>query len=393
MLLSSLDSRILLLSSICFSFLIYVFSISMKRKTNKFKLMGTAFFIPSFLNISTFLYAGQVDIFQISHFSDVLLLLALFLAVCEIKKDQRFKYREISYYAFPMIISIYLFKYNDLNALTLLSRTKGIVETVLILMTMWLLKRQKNNESRLYGAFTAFLFSMVLSLFSDHNYTIEAYIFFRTVGYLLFFIYFSHIINQRYLSKVAETENLKESLERALNVEVKKRMYAIEKSNERLLEMSKTDLMTKAYNKITILNLIEKLIGKKDVQFSILMFDIDNFKIINDTLGHVTGDLCLKTLANIAVANIREVDYLGRYGGDEFVIVLPNLSTNEAKFVAERFRSRVSETSNPRFTVSIGIATYPQDGTTVKELISAADKGMYRSKSKGRNTVSHQKLF
>lgn len=393
MLLSSLDSRILLLSTICFSFLTYVFSISMNRKTNKFKLMGTAFFIPLIISSSIFLFPRQVDIFQIAHFSDVFLLLTFFISACEIKRDHRFKYREALYYILPVFLSFYLLKSKDLYLLTLLSSAQGIVEIVLILITMWLLKGQKNNEPRLYGALTSFLFSMVLNLFSEHKYMTDAYIFFRTVAYLLFFSYFSHIINQRHLNKIAETENLKESLERALNVEVKKRMYAIEKSNERLLEMSKTDLMTKAYNKITILNLIEKLISKKDITFSILMFDIDNFKIINDTLGHVTGDLCLKTLANIAMSNIREVDYLGRYGGDEFIIVLPNLSTNEAKFVAERFRSRVGETSNPRFTVSIGIATYPQDGETVKELISAADKAMYRSKSKGRNAVSHQKLF
>jgi diguanylate cyclase (GGDEF)-like protein len=122
------------------------------------------------------------------------------------------------------------------------------------------------------------------------------------------------------------------------------------------------------------------------------MFDIDNFKTINDSLGHVTGDLCLKNLAVIASNNIREVDFLGRYGGDEFIIVLPSLSENEAKFVAERFKNKVNENSNPKFTVSIGIATYPRDGQTVKELISVADKGLYKSKSKGKNSISHGSL-
>ncbi|HYE83090.1 MAG TPA: GGDEF domain-containing protein [Clostridia bacterium] len=196
------------------------------------------------------------------------------------------------------------------------------------------------------------------------------------------------------MEKINESEKLKEVLEHSLNKEVKKRVFEIERSNERLLEISKTDLLTKAFNKITILNIIEKLINsKKEEIFSILMFDIDNFKIINDSLGHVTGDICLKTLANIASGNIREVDYLGRYGGDEFIIVLPALAENEAKFVAERFKKKVNETSNPKFTVSIGIATYPYDGRTVKDLISAADKGLYKSKSKGKNTISHASLF
>ena len=151
-----------------------------------------------------------------------------------------------------------------------------------------------------------------------------------------------------------------------------------------------TDLLTKTLNKITILNIIEKLItSKREKVFSILMFDIDDFKTINDTLGHIAGDLCLRTLAIIASNNIREVDYIGRYGGDEFIIVLPNLAENEAQFVAERFRNKVNETSNPKLTVSIGIATYPRDGETVKDLLSAADKALYKSKSKGKNTISH----
>jgi diguanylate cyclase (GGDEF)-like protein len=103
--------------------------------------------------------------------------------------------------------------------------------------------------------------------------------------------------------------------------------------------------------------------------------------------------MCLKTLALIASSNIREVDHLGRYGGDEFIIVLPTLEAKEAKFVAERFRKKINETSNPRFTVSIGIATYPNDGQTVKDLISAADKGLYKAKSRGKNTICHATLF
>ena len=165
-------------------------------------------------------------------------------------------------------------------------------------------------------------------------------------------------------------------------------------SNEKLLELSKTDSLTKAYNKLAIMNIIEKLTTSKARQtFSILMFDIDKFKTINDTLGHVTGDMCIRTLVSIAQANIRSIDYLGRYGGDEFIIVLPTLSANDARIVAERFRSKVAETNNPRFTVSIGIATFPEDGKTVKELISAADIGLYRAKERGRNAVSHSMLF
>lgn len=389
----NLDARILLLSTLCFSFLNYVFTVSTDRRIGRFRLMGTAFFIPLVLSAFAFFYWEQTDIVKLSALGDTLLLLALLAAIGGRGKDRGLRYKEAAYYAVSAVLALYLFKYKGMALFAPLSAAQYFIQIVLILIMMGLLKRQKNDEVRLYSALTVFLFSAVLGSFPEYEYLPAFHIAFRIGAYILFYHCFSNRMRRRYDSKVAETEDLKESLERALNVEVRKRMYAIEKSNERLLEMSKTDLMTKAYNKITILNLIEKLISKKERPFSILMFDIDHFKRINDTLGHVTGDLCLRTLASIASANIREMDYLGRYGGDEFIIVLPGLSTGEAKFVAERFRSRVSESSDPRLTVSIGIATYPEDGTTVKELISAADKGLYRSKSKGRNTVSHHKLF
>jgi diguanylate cyclase (GGDEF)-like protein len=138
---------------------------------------------------------------------------------------------------------------------------------------------------------------------------------------------------------------------------------------------------------------IEKLINSRINEFSILMFDIDNFKGINDTYGHIAGDMCIKRLALIAKSSIRDEDSIGRYGGDEFVVVLPSLTISQARLVAERFRKKVDETESPHFSVSIGIASYPQDASNVKELIAAADEGLYKSKRKGRNTVSHRDLF
>jgi diguanylate cyclase (GGDEF)-like protein len=230
----------------------------------------------------------------------------------------------------------------------------------------------------------------LLGFIEKQVYIKEAILFTRLSAYAAFLYYFYSRTYNEFTKKISESEKRIESMENSLHKEIKKRTFEIERSNERLLEISKTDMLTRTLNKITILNLIDKLISSKKVEiFSILMFDIDNFKAINDSLGHVTGDKCLKTLADIASSNIREVDYVGRYGGDEFIIVLPTLSENEAKFVAERFRKKVNETSNPRFTVSIGIATYPYDGQTVQDLISVADKGMYKAKSKGKNTICH----
>ena len=87
---------------------------------------------------------------------------------------------------------------------------------------------------------------------------------------------------------------------------------------------------------------------------------------------------------------MREFDLIGRYGGDEFVIVLPGTSQHHALQIAERFRKTIEQTDAPHYTISIGIATYPRDGITVKALIEAADAGLYKSKARGRNTVSYK---
>ncbi|NLO97521.1 MAG: GGDEF domain-containing protein, partial [Peptococcaceae bacterium] len=91
----------------------------------------------------------------------------------------------------------------------------------------------------------------------------------------------------------------------------------------------------------------------------------------------------------IAKDNIRSIDVLGRYGGDEFLIILPGTTVEEALRVAERFRQQAKAQSGS--TVSIGIASYPADGKTVQELINVADKGMYQAKNKGKNAVTHYK--
>ncbi len=120
------------------------------------------------------------------------------------------------------------------------------------------------------------------------------------------------------------------------------------------------------------------------------MFDIDSFKSINDNLGHIAGDKCLKHMAFLARQSIRDDDQLGRYGGDEFIIVLPTANLKTAAIVAERFRKNVEQTDDPHFTVSVGISAYPENGSTVKELIAQADAGLYLSKQNGKNRCSYK---
>lgn len=387
-------TKIIFLIIICFSFLNFMLVMSLNKVLSLFKLLGIAFFPPLFLCAYLFLIPDKISLDLVLPLSEFCLALGVLISFIKPNNERSYKAKAAVMFVVPLLLGMYI-KYLHGCAFLLLPLTAQAVITAAVIMgTMVLIKVYKYSETKLMMSLMLWASSILLRLFEYQSYLTVVIAILKAISYVSFFHYFYTTIYSSFMNKIVESEKLKESLERSLNKEVKKRVFEIERSNERLLEMSKIDLLTKAYNKVTTLNIIEKLISSKKADvFSILMFDIDNFKTINDSLGHVTGDICLKTIASIASSNIREVDFLGRYGGDEFLIILPSLSANEARFVAERFKNKVSETSNPKFTISMGIATYPYDGETVKELISAADKGLYKSKSKGKNMISHATLF
>ena len=126
---------------------------------------------------------------------------------------------------------------------------------------------------------------------------------------------------------------------------------------------------------------------------TIFMLDIDHFKMINDTYGHIAGDHVLRTLSNLLRNSLRQNDVIGRYGGEEFLILLPDTPLDAAMLTAERLltvaRNMVAELSDQvmRATVSIGIAQY-QAGETWKEFLERADKALYESKRNGRDRWS-----
>ena len=132
-----------------------------------------------------------------------------------------------------------------------------------------------------------------------------------------------------------------------------------------------------------------------DRPFSLLFFDGDRFKRVNDVYGHAAGDAVLRQLSERATNALRGGDTLGRFGGEEFVVLLPETDDKEAARVAERIRATVA--SRPMtlpeieegldITVSIGVATFPCDGTTEQELLAQADEAMYISKRLGRDQV------
>ena len=127
---------------------------------------------------------------------------------------------------------------------------------------------------------------------------------------------------------------------------------------------------------------------------SIFMLDIDHFKDVNDTYGHDVGDEVLKHIANEIERSIRTTDFAVRFGGEEFIIILPETITEKAEELADRLRNSIANFNmttksdkNIKLTVSIGIATYPNHATTIPDLLKAADTAMYAAKEAGRNQV------
>ncbi len=183
---------------------------------------------------------------------------------------------------------------------------------------------------------------------------------------------------------------IKEDFDDEVRREVKSQLFYMEISREQMSEIAKLDDMTKVYNKKTILNFIKEDIQDKKVKtFSLLIFDIDNFKNINDSYGHIQGDKCIIQLARMAEECLRDNDKIGRYGGDEFFAIISGADLTTAAQVAERLRKKVETTNDPHYTISIGIANYPNDAENQKDLIKYADDGLYIAKNKGRNSLGY----
>ena len=130
--------------------------------------------------------------------------------------------------------------------------------------------------------------------------------------------------------------------------------------------------------------------------FSLMMADIDDFKAINDTYGHPTGDLVLEGVGRIVADIVRHEDYAARYGGEEFMVLLPETSPENARFPAERLRKSLEgfrfQAEGKRFsvTISIGIAGFPAHASAMEELLEKVDQALYEAKRAGKNVV---KLF
>ena len=170
-------------------------------------------------------------------------------------------------------------------------------------------------------------------------------------------------------------------------------MMVNSKLQARLTYLGTRDRQTGAYARVAFFELMAtelKRVQRKAAPLTFVMVDLDKFKTINDTWGHPVGDKVIADFVANAMSTLRSYDLLGRYGGDEFVILLPNTTKDDAMVVAERIRARCASSSTdglPPYSISVGLCCTSDGNISMDEFINAADEALYRAKEAGRNRV------
>ncbi|MHB8138779.1 MAG: GGDEF domain-containing protein [Smithellaceae bacterium] len=171
----------------------------------------------------------------------------------------------------------------------------------------------------------------------------------------------------------------------------------LQKSVAIIKEMSIRDELTGAYNRRHLMELLEHehhRISRGGAHFSVAMLDVDHFKLVNDTHGHLTGDEVLRSVSGVIRNSLRSADFCGRYGGEEFLLVMTQTNINGALLCAERVRATIEQSRFPnlgpdfRVTVSLGVTEF-QGKEDIPTMIERADKALYRAKETGRNRVEY----
>ncbi|MCX6062480.1 MAG: EAL domain-containing protein [Campylobacterales bacterium] len=204
------------------------------------------------------------------------------------------------------------------------------------------------------------------------------------------------IINK---NDIAKRVSLKTKILEVKNIEnyFNKMLDSIQDYYEKLQELSDRDYLTGLYNRRKFEEFLSYEIDRSlrhHHKFTVIMIDLDNFKYINDTYGHASGDLVLKEVTQIFKSNLRNADILARLGGDEFAVILPETPYGSGYVVIEKLRSRLESATislmidQISLTASFGIAEYPEQGENIESLLTGSDLAMYKAKKAGKNTIA-----
>ncbi len=191
-----------------------------------------------------------------------------------------------------------------------------------------------------------------------------------------------------------EHQEMQQKLNETLEHKIKERTQQLEKAKLEFENLANTDRLTQIPNRVRLDHVLEdelKRAQNQEVPLSIILLDIDHFKAVNDEFGHQVGDIVLVDAAKLLKDNIREMDTIGRWGGEEFLVICPQTTLEDALQLSKKLRKKLENHSFPiveRKTSSFGVTCYVQ-GDSLNTLISRCDKALYRAKDKGRNCVEY----
>jgi len=233
---------------------------------------------------------------------------------------------------------------------------------------------------------------------------------YSSILYILTHLSFPEAEARRHWKRIrSHRDRLKQTLGRDVGTRVALLDYFVnlnrELKNPKIIEISiyertersaLTDGLTGLYNHAYFLQALRREMQRSKrhgLNASLAMFDLDDFKKLNDSRGHLEGDRVLIKASALIKEALREIDVAARYGGEEFAVILPETSASGAFVVAERIRLKIAQhfrrkRGGPKVTVSGGVATYPEDADTMDDLIRRADQGLYRSKAAGKNRMT-----
>ncbi|MBM7556775.1 diguanylate cyclase [Halanaerobacter jeridensis] len=200
---------------------------------------------------------------------------------------------------------------------------------------------------------------------------------------------FSFTIDENFLNRKDEVGDLAKGL-KSIKANLQDMIQDLKDKNQRLKKVSIIDQLTGIYNRRKLESILEELREQTlryNKEFAIIILDLDHFSDINDNFGHLEGDHVLEKVASLIQENIREVDSCGRWGGEEFLIICPEVGLEDSYKLATRLRKLISEADFspvPKVTASFGVASYLK-GDEIDTIIERADKGLYKAKELGRN--------
>ena len=289
------------------------------------------------------------------------------------------KFRDPSLTVIQMCAAILLTMYGMYFA----NESRGVLLLVYILILIFGIYKL-NTRSFLYvSAFTLVTYGIDIALLS----------YFRSDSVNLNIEYLQFLVLSMVLVAFSIIGGHISSLRRNLRIS----RIELEKSLAIIKEMSIHDDLTGVYNRRHLMELLEHehhRISRGGARFSVAMLDIDHFKSVNDTHGHLTGDEVLRAVSDVIRKSLRSADFCGRYGGEEFLLVMTQTNINGALLCAERIRSTIEQNRFPnmgpdfKVTVSLGVTEFAGK-EDIPTMIARADKALYRAKETGRNRVEY----